>query len=209
LRIYLVRHGQTDSSRDARFAGARDVPLNAVGLQMAEALAEHYAAQPWSGLYASPQLRARQTVGPLARRLGMDVHLDDRLREMEYGEWDGRLSADIAAEDPERWKRWEADPDRNAPPGGETAPQIAARAMAAVDAIRKAHETGDVMVVSHKATIRVLVCALLGLDVGLFRKRIAQRVASVTVFSFLPTGPCLEVLGDLSHLPPGLRAEAT
>jgi probable phosphoglycerate mutase len=63
------------------------------------------------------------------------------------------------------------------------------------------------MIVSHKATIRVLVCALLGIDVGLFRARIGMRVASVTQFSFRKTGPRLDVLGDIAHLPPELHLD--
>jgi probable phosphoglycerate mutase len=79
--------------------------------------------------------------------------------------------------------------------------------MPVIDARLDRHPSGPVLAVSHKATIRVLVCALLGLDVGLFRARIGQPVSAVTVFEFREKGPLLRVMGDTSHLPPYLRRE--
>jgi len=207
LRIYFVRHGQTEFSKEDRFCGEIDVPLNAMGREMADALADHYRTEHWDGLYASPKLRARQSGEPLAHAVGQRLEILDGLKEIAYGEWDGRLAAEVAREDPERYRRWEADPGRHAPPGGETGEEIAQRALAAVHHIREHHPSGQVFCFSHKATLRVLVCALLGIDVGQFRARIAQRVSSVTVFSFPPSGPRLEVLGDISHLPAELRVE--
>jgi probable phosphoglycerate mutase len=92
------------------------------------------------------------------------------------------------------------------PPGGETAAEISARAMQAVAHIRAHHSDGKILVVSHKATIRVLLCALLGIDVDLFRARIAQPVGAVSAVTFKKSGAMLEKHGDVSHLPPELLA---
>jgi probable phosphoglycerate mutase len=210
LSLYLVRHGQTDCSLQNRFCGSIDPPLNQVGHLMAEALAARYGDGPdgagWTAIWCSPRLRARQTAEPTARRSGIGLTIDDDLREIAYGEWEGRSEADVARDDAARFHAWAAHPGRVAPPGGESGDAIAARALAAVARIRAHHADGKVLVLSHKATLRVLVCALLGIDVDLFRVRIAHKVCAVSIVDFKPSGPLLQVLGDTSHLPPELLA---
>jgi probable phosphoglycerate mutase len=206
LSLYLVRHGQTDASLHNRFAGRLDMPLNATGVAMAEALGARYGTEGFVEIVASPLLRTRQTAAPTARIAGIPVITDDGLVEIAYGEWDGRPEADVERDDAARFHAWSTHPGRVAPPGGESGDDIAVRALAAVERIRARHQSGKVLVVSHKATLRVLVCALLGLDVDYFRSRIAQKVCAVSIIDFKATGPLLQVLGDTSHLPPALRA---
>ncbi len=207
LSLYLVRHGQTEASLHNRFCGRIDPPLNATGLAMAEALAARYGGEPWAEIVSSPLERARQTAAPTARAAGLEVTVDDGLVEIAYGEWDGRGEADVERDDPARFHAWAAHPGFVAPPGGETGAQIAARALATVERIRARHAAGGkVLVVSHKATLRVIVCALLGIDVDGFRARVAQKVCAVSIVDFKAAGPLLQVLGDTSHLPPALLA---
>lgn len=206
LRLYFVRHGQTALSRAQTFCGALDPPLSEAGFAMAEALGARYGEERWEAIVASPMLRARQTAQPTARVRGVPVLLDEGLREIAYGEWEGLTEAEVSRRAPEAYRAWADNPGRHAPPGGENAYQIAERALAAVERIRARHRDGKVLVVSHKATLRVLACALLGLDVNLFRARIAMPVASVTMFEWRPAGPLLHRLGDVSHLPPELAA---
>lgn len=208
LTLYLVRHGQTECSRDSRFCGSGvDVPLLPVGEEMAEALADRYAQERWEAIYASPLVRARQTAAPLAARAGLDVRVEDGLREIAYGEWEGFLEAEIRARTPKAFEDWAHAPGRCGPPGGESGEAIAARALPAIEEIRRRHPSGPVFAVSHKGTIRVLICALLGLDVNLYRSRIGQPVSAVTIFEFRSSGPLMRAMGDTSHLPAHLRAE--
>lgn len=206
LSLYLVRHGQTDASRANRFCGRIDPPLNATGLAMADALAARYGHEGFVEIVCSPLLRARQTAAPTARAAGLEPTIDDGLVEIAYGEWDGRAEDEVEKSDAARFAAWAAHPGWVAPPGGETGAAIATRALAAVDRIRARHADGKVLVVSHKATLRVLVCALMGIDVDLFRARVAQKVCAVSVVDFKPTGPLLQTLGDTSHLPAALLA---
>jgi alpha-ribazole phosphatase len=208
LSLYLVRHGQTEYSLNNRFCGALDPPLTEQGAAMAEALGARYGGEPWAGIWSSPLARARATAEPTARRAGVAVTVDDDLREIAYGEWEGRPEEEVERDDPARFAAWSAHPGRVAPPGGESGDAIAARALAAVARMRARHPSGRVLVVSHKATLRVLVCALLGVDVDLFRVRIAQKVCAISIVDFKATGPLLQVLGDTSHLPEALRQEA-
>lgn len=206
LTVYFVRHGETEASRDGRMSGDADPPLTDLGLRMADALGAAYGRWPWAALYTSPRLRARQTADAIARPAGLRVNIEDGLREIAYGAWEGVSEAELATR-PE-FHTWAADPARVAPPGGETAVEVASRATAALDAIRARHRDGQVLAVSHKATIRILVCALLGIELARFRDRIGQPVAAVSAVEFRPSGPLLKLLGDTSHLPPDLRAQA-
>ena len=170
---------------------------------MAEAFAEHHAHIPWRALYVSPLRRAQQTVAPLAKRLGMTPQIVPALAELNYGSWDGRTAASLDRE-PE-YPAWHADPAANAPPGGETGAAVAQRAMAALTQLRAEHSQGPILVVSHKATLRLLLCALLGIPLADFRRRLAQPLGCVSQIDFLGTGPLLRRLGDISYLPDALR----
>jgi broad specificity phosphatase PhoE len=210
LELYLVRHGQTDLSRENRFCGSIDPPLNDVGHRMADAFGAAYADRAWDAIWCSPRTRALQTAEALVRRVGVEPTVDDGLREIAYGEWESLRHSDAKARYPEAYAWWAEDTASRSTPGGETAFDVAARAAPVIERIRAAHPTGRVLIVSHKATIRILTCALLGLDVRRFRIRIGQPVAAVSRFDIGPTGPMLVRLGDVSHLSPELRdAEGT
>lgn len=203
LELYLLRHGQTDFSRDNRFCGSIDPPLNAVGARMAEAFGEAYAHLAWDAIYASPRTRTRQMAAPLAARVGRPAQIEEGLAEIAYGEWEGLRHEDVKAKSPEAYAYWSADVASRGTPGGETAFQVAARATPVLERVR-AHQ-GRVLIVSHKATIRILVCALLGMDVRLFRDRLSHGVGAVTKFELKPSGAQLIQLADTSHLPADLR----
>lgn len=205
LSLYIVRHGQTAYSRENRFCGDLDPPLTDAGARMAEALGEAYGALPWAAIHSSDRARAVATAEPIARRAGLPVVEVPALREIAYGEWEGESQEEIARRFPEAFDHWAADPASRGTPGGETAFQVAARAVPAIEGIRERFTGGNVLVVTHKATARIITCALLQLDVRLFRDRIGQAVAAVTVFDFKKRGPMLRMLGDRSHLPPDLR----
>ena len=122
---------------------------------------------------------------------------DPGLVEIHYGEWEDRSEDDVQKEQPERFKAWGDHPDVVGPPGGETGYQIAARATAALDRIRTQVGDGHVMVVSHKATLRILICHLLGIPIGEFRRRIGMPVCAVSAFELKPSGPLVKYLGSV------------
>jgi probable phosphoglycerate mutase len=211
LELWLVRHGQTEFSRENRFCGSIDPPLSDTGQRMAEALGQAHGDDKWDAIYCSPSLRARQTATPLSKRAKRELALDEGLREISYGEWEGMKHEEAKAKFPEIYAYWAQDPASRGTPGGETAFMVAARAAPVIERIRTAHPKGRVLVVAHKATLRILVCALLGMDVRLFRERIAQPVCALSRFEIKPDGTAmLTMLGDVSHLPAELRiAEGT
>ncbi|MGO8684106.1 MAG: histidine phosphatase family protein [Thermoleophilia bacterium] len=207
LTIHFVRHGETTASRDHIFCGAGDCQLSAQGHEMAELVAARCLnSGDWRAIYCSPQTRARETAGPTADRLGLPIIVEDGLREIAHGVWEGMTVDEARALDPEAYATWDEHPGLTAAPQGESGYDVAARALPVVGRIRSVHTEGDVLVVSHKATIRVLVCALLGVDIDHYRSRVAQPVGTFTSIEFTPRGPLLHRLADASHLPAALRS---
>jgi probable phosphoglycerate mutase len=207
--LHLLRHGQTAASRENRFCGSGlDLDLTDEGCEMAQALVAACRRERWTAIYASPMRRTLQTAEPIAGALGLPVHELPDLREIAYGAWEGLSVDEVSRRFHDDHLRWLADPAWNPPTGGETAMAVAERALRAAVEIRGRSPNGNVLVVSHKATIRVLLCALLGVDVGRFRYRFACPVGSFSVVEFRPEGPFLRTLADRGHLGERLRGLA-
>lgn len=207
LTIYFLRHGQTTFSRDNVFCGSGSNPdLTEDGAAMAQAFAAAYAATPWAAIYASPLQRAVATAQPLAAAVGLQLELRDDLMEIGYGQWEGLSLETVSRNYRDDYLRWSADPAWNAPTAGEPAVMIARRVLRVIEEIKQRHAAGNVLIVSHKATIRIALCSLLGIDVGRFRYRLACPVGSLSVVEFGNQGPLLKVLADRAHLNEQLRA---
>ena len=201
LTLYFLRHGQTELSREDVFCGSGSDPeLTEDGLAMAESFAAAYRSKPWRAIYSSSLRRAVATARPLASALDLDVEERDGLKEIGYGSWEGLSRDVVASQFHDDYISWLADPAWHPPTGGELAVLIARRGLHVVEAIRRRFDDGNVLVVSHKATIRIMLCSLLGIDVGRFRYRLVCPVGSVSVVEFTAQGPLLHVLSDRSHL---------
>ena len=205
LTIYFLRHGQTECSRNNAFCGAIDPELTAEGLEMAEAFADAYSSTPWRAVFSSPMRRTLATAAPLCAAINTKPELRDGLKEINYGQWEGKSPDIIIQEFHDDYLRWSADPAWYAPTDGEIAVTIAYRAMHVVEEIKQLYTSGNVLVVSHKATIRIILCSLLGIDVGRFRYRIGCPVGSVSIVEFTSHGPLLRALADRTHLDQRLR----
>ncbi len=206
LIIYLLRHGETTSSRTGGYCGELDPELTSAGTKMAEAFAAAYSSQPWKAVFASPMRRTIATAKPLCQAANLEMHLRDGLKEIRYGKWEGKSSEEVKREYSEDYVSWLTEPAWNPPTGGETATEIASRASLVISEIEQTYKDGNVLVVSHKATIRIIICSLLGIDLGRYRDRIHMPVASVSAIKFGDRGPLLEFLGDRYHLPEELRS---
>lgn len=207
VKLYLLRHGQTPFSKDNMFCGAGlDPELTPEGAEMAQAFAAAYKSTAWNVVLASPLRRTIATAQPLCEADGLAMETREDLKEIQYGAWEGKTVEDVNREFHDDYIRWSADPAWNAPTGGEPAVAISRRTMRVTEEIRQRFTTGNVLVVSHKATIRILLCSLLGIDVGRFRYRLSCPVGSVSVVEFTPEGPLLHLLADRSHLSAGLRS---
>ncbi|MBW4470198.1 MAG: histidine phosphatase family protein [Stenomitos rutilans HA7619-LM2] len=206
LKLYFVRHGETTYSITGGYCGELDPDLTANGTKMAEAFATAYKSMEWTAAYVSPMKRTIATAKPLCQAIGLEMQFRDGLKEIRYGEWEGKTQEYVKEHYAEDYIRWLTEPAWNAPTGGETSVQIASRASLVVAEIEQKHPSGNVLVVSHKATIRIILCSLLGIDLGRYRDRISTLAASISVVKFTEHGPMLEVLGDRSYMDDELRA---
>ena len=197
LTIHLVRHGETLATREHRLCGQSDCALSERGRRQSVAIVDSCAAGgDWRAVYTSPLSRWRSMAEAVAERLGIPLSVEHDLLEIDHGEWDGRLEVEIKESEPEAYGDYCDHPGIFAAPGGENGFQVAARALPVVERIRAAHQAGDVLVVSHEATIRIIACALLGIDIDLYRTRLALPVASFTTVEFRSSGPLLRRFGD-------------
>lgn len=206
LVIYFLRHGETVASKTGGYCGVLDLDLTAEGYLMAEDFAKAYQDLPWQGIFSSPLTRTIATARPLAKAIGMGIQEREGLREIAYGNWEGKTPEEVNQLYHDEYVSWLADPGWNAPTGGEKGIDIARRSNEVLEEIERNYPTGNVLVVSHKATIRIMLCSLLGIDIGRYRDRISMPVASVTVVTFTERGPRLDLLGDRTHLRPELLA---
>jgi Fructose-2,6-bisphosphatase len=198
--MFLVRHGATTLSAEDRFAGSIEVPLSDDGRNQASRLANRLAAQPIAAIYSSPLGRTMETARILAEPHGCEIRQEPDLREISHGHWEGRNREEVEKDDPDEYARWEDDPFNFAPGGGETGLAVTARALPTVLRIIETHRDQHVLVVSHKATIRLILSALLGFDPRAYRDRLDQGPAALNVLDFRDlTHARLTLFNDTSH----------
>jgi broad specificity phosphatase PhoE len=206
LKLYLLRHGETAYSRTGGYCGELDPELTENGEKMAQAFGNAYKAIAWDAVFVSPMKRTIATATPLCTAVNIEMQFRDGLKELRYGKWEGLTNEFVKDNYSEDYLRWLTEPAWNPPTSGETAVQLASRASFVIAEIQEMYPSGNVLVVSHKATIRVILCSLLGIDMGRYRDRIDVPAASLSIVQFGALGPMLKVLGDRSFMDADLRS---
>jgi broad specificity phosphatase PhoE len=199
-RLLLIRHGATTATEEGRFSGASGTELSEEGRRQAERLGERLAKGALTAIYASPLSRALDTARIIARHCGLEPIVRDGLREISHGHWEGMKRADVEREFPDEYAAYVADPFTFAPAKGESGVAVLARALPVVREIVSAHPGGRVGVVSHKATLRLVLSSLLGFDARGYRDRLDQAPACLNVVDFRdPVQARLMLFNDTSH----------
>jgi broad specificity phosphatase PhoE len=199
-RIFLVRHGATQRTAEGRFSGSVGVDLSDEGRWQAERLGERLGQERLTAVYASPLSRAVDTARVVAATCGLEPQIVDGLREISHGHWEGLTRAEVETRFPDEYAEWEQDPFAFAPQGGESGVAVLARALPALRHIVTSHVGDRILVVSHKATIRLLLSSLLGFDARGYRDRLDQDPACLNVLDFRDTVRARLILfNDTSH----------
>ena len=199
-RLLLVRHGATAATEEDRFSGSTSVELSEQGRWQAARLGERLADQAITAVYASPLSRALETARIVARHCGLEPVTREGLREIGHGHWEGRKREDVERDFSSEYAAWEADPFTFAPAGGESGLAVLARALPVIREVVTAHPGGRVLVVSHKATLRLVLSSLLAFDPRGYRDRLDQAPACLNVVDFRdPVRARLMLFNDTSH----------
>jgi len=202
-RVFMVRHGATVLSAEDRFAGATDVALSDEGREQTRRLAERLGHEKISAVYASPLGRTVETASILATPLKLDVQTRDGFREINHGRWEQMTRREVEEKFPEEAAEWEKDPYTFAPAGGESGLAVTARALPALIDIVRRHPGENVLVVSHKATIRLLLSSLLGFDPRRYRDNLDQSPAALNIVDFKDAAHArLTLFNSTSHYSP-------
>lgn len=180
MKLYLIRHGETEYNQTFRFLGRTDIGLSETGIQQAESLSAQLHAQAIKAIYSSDMVRAKQTADIIAMPHGLEVKRITDLREIDFGAWEGLTYDELVEMDREYFEAWVDDPLCNDIPGGETWEHFRARVIGAIERIIKAEIDGNIAVVSHGGPIRLLASYFKG-DEREFFKTFWPSPGSLTI----------------------------
>jgi len=198
-QIALVRHAETAWNREEVFRGRADIPLSDRGCKQASLLGQALAGRRIEAVYSSPLSRARDTAEAIAAALGVGVAVDERLVDMNYGEWEGHPRREVELRWPELYATWVNDPARFAAPGGETLSQVMERVRPALLEIAERHRDGGAAVVSHRVICKLVLCWALGAgEEAFWRARV--DTASISLLEAGPKGWVVVGSNDVCHL---------
>lgn len=206
LTILLTRHGQTNESVPDRYLGRRiPASLSERGRRDALALGARLESVPIDRVISSPLDRARETAQLIVGERKLEVEVDERLIEFDYGAWEGMVVADVQRQMPAEFEMYEANPAIYRVGGGENGQQAARRAVALIDyLIEWWAGAGDrtVLLVGHSSINRALLAAVTGVPLPDYRRRFLQDWVNLTVLTWKDAdgGPLLSVVNDMSHV---------
>ena len=199
-RVFMVRHGATVLTAEDRFAGATDVKLSDEGREQARGLAQRLASEQIAAVFASPMSRTVETASILAAPHRLEVQTRDGFREISHGHWEELTRREVEERFPEEAADWEKDPYTFAPKGGESGLAVTARALPALISLVREYPGKNVILVSHKGPIRLLLSSLLGFDPRRYRDNLDQNPAALNIVDFRsPTMARLTLFNDTSH----------
>lgn len=198
-RIYLIRHGQTQWNKEKIFRGRKDIPLNERGREEAQALANHLAGIEFKACYASPLGRAFETAEIVARPHGLPVQVDEGIIDINYGTWEGNTDDEVRKRFRSLHEKWHSAPHRVRFPQGESLIMVKRRALYALQGIRSKHPDGRVLVISHRAVNKVLLCAMLGLGNSAFW-RVIQDNCAYNILILSQETSVVALMNDTCHL---------
>ena len=198
--LFLIRHGATVLSKEDRFAGSSDVALSEEGIDQAKKLGKRLEGEKLAAVYCSDMHRAIDTAAAVATYHGLTPITRPALREIDHGHWEGLAHRAVEERFAAEYQAWDNDPLLTPPPGGESGLSVLARSLPALAKIVGDHPAQAVAVVSHKATNRLLLCSLLGIDPRLYRARIAQDTACLNRVEFRDMNNArVTLINDISH----------
>ncbi|NPB06391.1 MAG: histidine phosphatase family protein [Aquificae bacterium] len=168
LRLFIIRHAESEWNPVGRYQGLLDPGLTERGVRQARLLAQALKDEGISVLFTSPLKRTYETARIVGEELGLEPIVDERLREIDHGEWSGLLVEEVKKKYPEQFEAWLKEPHRVVFPGGESLKEVFKRVTDFLNDVRSRYEGRTVAAVSHTVPIRCLYCSALGIDLSKF-----------------------------------------
>lgn len=203
IRLYLIRHGETDWNTVRRFQGWTDIELNEKGLRQAELLGKRFENIPVDEVYASPLKRAVKTALPVAKAAGVELKTCEHFKEINFGAWEGKTRDELVEEYGELFNEFLTHPQQMTFPGNVGDGSFAAvekRIKKGFDEILEGKDDVKIAVVSHGGIIRLMIKYLLGIEEDLYNSTWIDNT-SISVVDVRKNGNILRVLNDCSHIP--------
>ncbi|MGE5140642.1 MAG: histidine phosphatase family protein [Rudaea sp.] len=205
LKIYVVRHGETDWNVEGRVQGWTDTPLNAKGLAQARLIAARLGQEKgFAAIYSSPLQRAWRTAEDIAGTVGLSPVAEPRLKERCLGMIEGHTFLEIEQQHPELYRRWRQDPRRVALPGEEARETFQDRIRGLLEELQARHPDGRIILVTHGGTLAMIVATVIQLDVERHFPFWFDN-ACLNVVEFGGRVPRVLSLNDTCHLRNGSR----
>lgn len=167
--VFFVRHGETLWHEENRYAGSSDIGLTERGVRQSEALGRWSATAELNAIVTSDLSRAVRTAVPAVAATGLQPRVEPALREVDFGEGEGKTRAEMAELFPEQLERWLEAPASRSLPGGESGVTAITRSLNALSGIVREHPGGRVLIVAHSTLARLLICELFGIDPNRYR----------------------------------------
>ncbi len=183
VTICLLRHGETAFNADGnKYCGRTDIELTARGLEQAQRMYTLLADFYFDNIFSSPLRRARLTA-EIASGRPFDVVTDERLIEVDFGDWEGKRASEFIAEDPESWDNWLNDPAKyHAGRTGEKGQEIIDRLTSFYQELVEKYDGKTVLVVAHNGVNRLFMASQLGMPLKNYRK-IVQENSALTLIT--------------------------
>ncbi len=198
-KLILVRHGETTWNIEMRYQGQTDISLTANGIEQAGKVAQRLADEKIAAVYSSDLSRAFVTAAQIAAVHGLDVLTRRDLREISFGDWEGMTYDSLDLDGVGTGNRLFSHPAEIEIPGGETFFEVQQRMMEALRELAQRHEGQTVVIVSHGAAIRTVLCDVLGMDLNRLWA-IRQSNTAVNILEVLPQKVLVSLVNDVHHL---------
>ncbi len=198
-KMILIRHGETDWNKEQIFRGRIDVALNEVGLAQAGAVKESLKDVKIDRIYSSPLSRAFETASVLEENRGLEVEIEKGFIDIDFGKWQGLSHEKVKEEYNNLYEIWLTEPHNVVFPGGESLEDVRKRSMKALEKVIENHPEETLAIVSHRVINKVLLCAILGIELSHFWY-IKQDTCAINKFEYKDGNYYLTLLNDTCHL---------
>lgn len=199
MRLYLIRHGETDYNRKDLFRGRADLPLNDVGRAQAVRLGEYFRGIGIDAVYASPLKRAMHTASSIAKATEKEVVPLREFVDIDYGEFTGRSVEDVRDQFPEAFHLWKNEAEKAVFPKGESIAEVSERLRKGLELLLSRHEGNTVLLTGHKVINRITICEALGFGASCLW-RFDQSNAAVNLIEWIDGFSVLRFHNATNHL---------